>query len=304
MQIGVNVLNFGPGASPSALLRWAQIAEGLGYHSVMISDHVAITSDVEQRYPEPFYDPLVALTWLAGQTRHVKLGTTVIVLPYRNPLLMARMVANIDHLTSGRFIFGVGVGNAKLEFQALGVPHAHRGAIGNEYLAAMKALWTQQVASFDGKHVSFQQVAGARPFQSPHPPVWVGGSSDGAMRRAVRHGDAWHPILRTLKQLETENMPRLRQIAERAQRALPAFCPRIRLELTESLITGEDRIAGTGTLDQVRRDLATLQRMGAEHVILDWYTGNPQDTVRHETGWRMLGVLAEQALDLPNEALR
>ena len=302
--MGVNILNFGAGASAPALLRWAQIAEGLGYHSVMISDHVALTADVRQRYPEPFFDPFTTLAWLAGQTRQIRLGTTVIVLPYRSPLLMARLVANIDHLSNGRFIFGVGVGGAKLEFEALGVPVSHRGAITNEYLAAMIALWTNEEASFKGRHVSFQNVAGPKPFQSPHPPIWVGGSSDGAIQRAARYGDAWHPILHTLQGVESESLPNMRRYAESAQRPLPAFCPRIRLEITAHAITNADRASGTGNLDQVRSDLETLQAMGAQHVTLDWYTGDPDSTKHHQVGWRMLSVLAEQVLDLPNKALR
>src|SRR5215475_6260342 len=157
MRVGVNILNFGPGVGADALGRWARLAEDLGYHSVMISDHVAMTADVRQRYPEPFYDPFTTLAWMAGQTTRVQLGTTVCVLPYRHPILMARLAANIDTLSGGRFIFGVGVGNpnSKLEAEAMGVPFHRRGAIANEYLEAIKILWTQETASFEGKFVSF-----------------------------------------------------------------------------------------------------------------------------------------------------
>ena len=96
MQVGVNILNFGPGSSPDALLRWAQVSEALGVHSIMISDHVAITPSVATRYPEPYWDVFASLSWLAGQTRRLQLGTTVVVLPYRHPVLTARLVSNID----------------------------------------------------------------------------------------------------------------------------------------------------------------------------------------------------------------
>src|SRR5262249_13204039 len=141
VRVGVNILNFGPGANPRDLLGWAQVAEALGYHSLMISDHVAITPSVAVRYPEPFYDTFTTLAWLAGQTNRIQLGTTVVVLPYRHPILTARLVANIDQLSGGRFIFGTGVGNAADEFKALGLPHARRGSLANECLAAMLALW-------------------------------------------------------------------------------------------------------------------------------------------------------------------
>src|SRR5688572_25319740 len=105
MKVGVNILNFGPGANPVDLLRWAQTAESLGYHGIFVSDHVAVTPSVAQRYPEPFFDTFTTLAWLAGQTQRVDLGTTVCVLPYRHPVLTARLTANVDQLSRGRFIF-------------------------------------------------------------------------------------------------------------------------------------------------------------------------------------------------------
>src|SRR5499426_592280 len=195
MKIGVNLLNFGPGVTPEALLGWTQLAETLGYHFVMISDHVAMTPDVVARYPAPLYDPFVTLAWLARATRRLELGTTVVILPYRHPLHTARLAANIDRLSGGRFIFGVGVGWAKQEFEALGLPFERRGAMSSDYLAAIKTAWTSDPASYSGPFVSFRDVqTGPSPVRTPHPPVWVGGGSEAAMRRAVRLGDAWHPI--------------------------------------------------------------------------------------------------------------
>src|SRR5687767_9039486 len=101
MKVGVNILNFGPGAAPDKLLAWAQLSESLGYHSVMISDHIAITPSVRPRYSEPFFDTFMTLSWLAGQTKRVALGTTVCVLPYRHSVLTAREVANIDNFSGG-----------------------------------------------------------------------------------------------------------------------------------------------------------------------------------------------------------
>src|SRR3984893_18326616 len=227
MKIGVNILNFGPGTNLASLERWAQLAEGLGYHFAMISDHVAVTPDVHSRYPAPFYDPFIALAWLAGVTKNLELGATVIILPYRHPLLTARMAANIDHLCRGRFILGVGVGWTKQEFQALGVPFEQRGAIANEYLAVIKKCWANDVVSHDGRYVSFREVhTGPRPVRSPHPPIWVGGRSESAMRRAVRYGDAWHPIRFRIDWLANEGLPALRKIAAEGA-PVPALCPRI-----------------------------------------------------------------------------
>src|SRR3989441_5232291 len=146
MRIGVNLLNFGPGANPDSLTRWTQLAETLGYHLVMISDHVALTPDVVARYPGPYYDPFVTLGWLARATTRVELGTTVVILPYRHPLHTARLTANIDQLSGGRFIFGVGVGWAKQEFETLGVPFERRGGMADDYPAASKTPGAREPA--------------------------------------------------------------------------------------------------------------------------------------------------------------
>lgn len=305
MKVGVNLLNFGPGATPESLLRWTRIAESLGYHLAMISDHVAVTPDVAARYPAPLYDPFTALAWLAPQAPTIELGTTVVILPYRHPLETARMTADLDVLTGGRFVFGVGVGWAREEFEALGVPFARRGALTDEYLEVIRTCWTQDVATYRGRTVAFRDVQTTpRPVQRPHPPVWVGGASDAALRRAVRHGDAWHPIRVRLDTLRDDGLVRLRRIAEAEGRPVPALCPRIRFRVTEKPVAEAERLAGEGTLDQVRDDLLALKALGARYVLLDTFTGDVEATRHHETAWRMLAVLAEQVLDLPRQDLR
>src|SRR5207253_12263 len=208
------------------------------------------------RYPAALYDPCATLAWLAGVTQRVELGTTVVILPYRHPLHAARLAANVDRLSGGRFIFGVGVGWARQEFEALGVPFERRGAISNDYLAAIKTAWTSDPASYTGPFVSFRDVhTGPRPVRAPHPPIWVGGASDAAMRRDVRLGDAWHPIRVRLPWLRDTGLPALRRIADKEGRPVPALCPRIRLGITDVKLADDARIAGEGSLDQVRADL-------------------------------------------------
>jgi probable F420-dependent oxidoreductase len=305
MKVGINLINFGPGVTPESLARSVELAETLGYHLVMISDHVAITPDVQGRYPAPFYDPFTTLGWIAALTRRVELGTTVIILPYRHPLETARMVANLDQLSGGRLILGIGAGWAKQEFDALGIPFHQRGAMTNDYLVAMKTAWSHDVASYEGRFVSFKDVHTApRPVRAPHPPIWVGGASDAALYRAVRYGDGWHPIRIRVDWLRDQGLPRLRQIAESERRPTPAVCPRIRLRLTPSALAEERRVAGEGSLDQVRADLEALQALGARYVLLDTYADDPEDTRRPETGWEMLTTVAERILDLPRETLR
>ena len=305
MRVGVNLINFGPGANPESMFRTVQLAEALGYHLVMTSDHIAVTPDVSSRYPAPFYEPLTTLGWLAGITRSIEIGTTVIIVPYRSPLEIARACANVDGLSAGRFILGVGVGWAQQEFDALGIPFHRRGAITDEYLEAIKLLWTRDVASYEGKFVSFHDIHTApRPVRTPHPPIWVGGSSDLAMRRAIRYGDAWHPIRIRVSEFRDRDVPRLRVIAEREQRSTPALCPRIRLRIMDQPMPDEQRIAGEGDLDQIRQDLESLEALGCEYVLLDTYFDDVEATTHHETSWQMLATVAEKALDLAHQRVR
>jgi probable F420-dependent oxidoreductase len=305
MKFGVNLINFGPSADPEALARWAKLTESLGYHFLMTSDHLALTPDVQARYPAPFYEPFTTLGWLAGVTRRIEIGSTVVILPYRHPLQVARMAANVDQFSGGRLLFGIGVGWSQQEFAALGVPFHRRGALTDEYLAALKTLWTNDVASFQGRYVAFTEVHTApRPRRMPHPPIWVGGASDAAMRRAVRFGDAWHPNRVRPGWLRNIGLPRLRQIAEAEEHPVPALCPRIRLRLMDAPLPDDRRLVGEGVLDQVRADLEALQQLDSQYVLLDSYYDDVEATGRPEVAWGMLTTLAEKALDLRHEGLR
>ena len=305
MKVGVNLINFGPSANPSSLKSWAQLTEALGYHHLMTSDHLAVTPDVQTRYPGPLYEPISTLGWLAGITERVMIGTTVLIVPYRSPLEIARAFANIDQLSGGRCILGVGVGWAEQEFAALNAPFNKRGAMTNDYLAAIKALWTQDQASYDGEFVQFSGVdTSPRPVQTPHPPIWVGGSSDAALRRTVRYGDAWHPIRPKLATFRDVDIPRLQRIADAEGKPMPQLCPRIRLRLTESPMPEDSRHMGEGVIDQVKADMAALQEIGCPHVLLDTYYDDIEATRNVETAWRMVTLMAEQVLDLAGETLK
>ncbi|MEE3248752.1 MAG: TIGR03619 family F420-dependent LLM class oxidoreductase [Chloroflexota bacterium] len=305
MKVGVNLINFGPGVTPGSLKSWAQLSESLGYHLLMTSDHIAITPDVQSRYPAPFFEPVSLLGWLAGVTDTMEIGTTVLIVPYRNPLEIARAFANVDQLSGGRFILGVGIGWAQEEFQGLRVPFRSRGAITNEYLEAIKLLWTQDVASYEGKFASFKNVHTApRPVQTPHPPIWVGGPSEAALRRTVCYGDAWHPIRIRIDWFKESGIPRLREIADEEGKAMPALCPRIRLRITDSPVPDEQRVAGEGSLDQVHRDLAQLEELGCTYVVLDTYADDVDAIGNNEASWQMLSLMAEKVLDLDKRAVR
>jgi alkanesulfonate monooxygenase SsuD/methylene tetrahydromethanopterin reductase-like flavin-dependent oxidoreductase (luciferase family) len=272
----VNVPNFGPGTNPDVLRRWALTVEGLGFDLLMVSDHIAVTPDVAAQYPAPFYEPFTTLAWLAGITRRIRLGTTVLIVPYRHPLLVARMAANLNDLSGGRLILGVGVGWARQEFDALGVAYHERGALTDEYLAAIREAWRND-----------------QDYRSGQVPLWIGGTSDAALRRAVRLGDAWHPLRFTPGWL-TGALDRLSAIAAEQQRPQPALMPRIALRLTEAPITGEARLAGHGTIDQIADDLEQLRSLGAGTVLLDPFNGDQHEISHPEGAWRALATVADR----------
>ncbi|MGW8782854.1 TIGR03619 family F420-dependent LLM class oxidoreductase [Streptomyces sp. NPDC055796] len=274
MKIGINVLNFGPGTDPGILRSWAQTLEGLGFDLLMVSDHIAITPDVAERYPAPFYEPFTTLSWLAGLTTRIRLGTTVLIAPYRHPLLTARMAANLDELSGGRLVLGVGVGWARQEFAALGIPFERRGRLTDDHLRDIRAAWANTASHGSGRI-----------------PVWVGGNSDAGLRRAVRLGDAWHPLRCTLPWLR-EAAVRLKEAADEQHLPVPALAPRIALKLTQVPVTGPQRLAGEGTIDQVMDDLDQLRLLGAEIVVLDTYSGDPRQTCRPQEAWQALATVA------------
>jgi len=274
VKIGVNVLNFGPGTDPGVLRSWAQTVEGLAFDLLMVSDHIAITPDVAERYPAPFYEPFTTLSWLAGLTTRVRLGTTVLIAPYRHPLLTARMAANLDQLSGGRLVLGVGVGWARQEFAALGIPFERRGRLTDDHLRAMRAAWAD-TAAYGNRRI----------------PVWVGGNSDAGLRRAVRLGDAWHPLRCTMPWLR-EAVDRLKASADEQHLPVPTFAPRIALKLTAAPVSGPQRLAGEGTIDQILDDLDQLRLLGAETVVLDPYDGDPRETCHPQAAWQALATVA------------
>ncbi len=274
MQIGVNVPNFAPGTDPEMLRRWAQTIEGLGFDLLMVSDHVAVTPDVAGRYPAPFYEPFTTLSWLAGVTHRVRLGTTVLVIPYRHPLLTARMAANLNRLAGGRLVLGVGVGWARQEFEALGVPFRQRGVLTDEYLHTMREAWRN-----------------TDDYEAPAIPIWVGGNSDAAIRRAVLLGDAWHP-LRFMPGWLAEAVSRLKATADGLDRHVPALTPRIALQETREPVSAPDRLAGVGTIDQIIADIDQMRLLGAETVVLDPFNGDLTEIRQPERAWRTLAAVA------------
>jgi probable F420-dependent oxidoreductase len=248
-------------------------AEELGLDGVFVPDHILAKPATTQHYGPHWPDPFSFLAFLAGRTRRIKLGASVIVLPYRNALVAAKAAATVDQASGGRFIFGVGVGWDEAEFTDLRLPFRERGKLSDDYLRAIKAAWTSDVPEYSGAYASF---AGAtfspRPAQRPHPPIWVGGSPGGisapAVRRCALLGDAWHPLALSLDDIE-KGYATLRDLAARNGRhdAL-GLAPRNLLDLTDSA-KGAGRGAFQGSVDEIASDIRRVRALGAEWMTFD-----------------------------------
>ena len=269
VQIGVTLPNYGPPlARPDTLVRLARLAEDLGADGVWLSDHLVAPVGARSIYPydrrpdpkpgdlgviEEFYEPMVTLAFLAGQTRRVRLGVSAYVMPYRNPVLTAKHVATLDALSGGRVVLAVGVGWLREEFAALGVPFAGRGRRTDDYLAVCRALWAGGTASYAGDRYVLPPVrTGPRPTQQPHPPLWIAGNSTAAIERAARHGDGWHAIDLSPAELRPL-VSRLRARVEAHGR--PAGSVRVTMRRLVAPLEG------------VRRDLAAYRDAGLDYLV-------------------------------------
>jgi probable F420-dependent oxidoreductase len=213
-----------------ALCRFARAVEELGFESLWTGDHIVLPTEETDQYPytedgrftaspdDPQLDGLMTLSFVASATREIQIGTTVIIVPYRNPIVQAKMFATLDVLTGGRAVCGVGVGWLEKEFDVLGASYLDRGPVTDEYLQIFKELWTSERPEFHGNHYDFEGIFFApKPLQKPHLPIWVGGHSRRAIRRTVKYGDAWHPTRQTPEYV-TGMLPYLRQFCDKVGR--------------------------------------------------------------------------------------
>jgi probable F420-dependent oxidoreductase len=249
MRFGIHLPQYGRAASAEAVVRAAQQAEEIGFGDVWVSDHLAVPTGAP--YPPPFlYEPVVTLTFAAAATSTVGLGTSVLVLPYRHPLHLAKELATLDVLSGGRLVVGAGSGWLEGEFEALGVPFAARGARTDEAIDALRACWERRPTDFEGPSVYLHDLQ-VLPQPGRRIPIWVGGHAAPALRRAITRGDGWHGTFRDAA-ATTPLLARLRR-----ERPDPDF--------TLSMRVAWDGLSGD--LDEFRRELDAFEAAGLQHLL-------------------------------------
>jgi probable F420-dependent oxidoreductase len=246
-------------ASPEAIVAAAKKAEVVGFDAIFVNDHIVVGDDARSAPWTNVYDPFVAMSFIAAHTSRIRVGVSVLIMPYRNPVATAKSLATLDRMSGGRLTVGVGAGWNEAEFAALGVPFRERGARTDEYLRLWQACWAPGKVSFAGKFFSFVDMhVNPKPRQQPHPPIWVGGTSDAALRRAARFAALWQPTPLSIAQL-TERQTALRKACEVIGRhPIPT---RMSFRVEFSTITGNappsgrERPPGHGTPAEVAADL-------------------------------------------------
>jgi probable F420-dependent oxidoreductase len=288
MDFGLHLPASTAGVKADDLIRFAQQAEALGYYCITVADHVVVPRDisvpypytVDGKYPGTGYhlETLMTMSYLAGATQRIRFVTSVMILPYRNPVVTAKMLASLDVLSGGRVIVGAGVGWMKEEFETIRTePFEERGKVTDEYITAFRELWSSDNPSFNGKYCRFSNIVFLpKPVQKPTIPIWIGGHSKQAIRRAARLGDGWHPIggVPTIP-LEPEgireDMNLLFDYAAKAGRDPK----KIRVALKGSLFDREKQITPgkrrrfIGSAEELAFDIREYRSAGVDTMIFD-----------------------------------
>jgi probable F420-dependent oxidoreductase len=316
MRYGFYLPTRGPVATRAALETLVQRAEAIGFHSVVIADHIVLPVTMTSKYPYTVsgafpsdgdsLEQLALMAFVAGVTHRLRLITSVMIVPHRNPVVTAKALATIDVLSEGRVTVGVGVGWLREEFEALHAPEfSRRGAVTDEFLRIFKTLWAETPASFEGEFYSFSNILCLpQPLQKPHPPIWIGGHSRAALQRAARYGDGWHPVganpAAPLRAGEMRaKLSQLRRLTEAEGRDPAALMISYKAPLYDESLTGSSLAAGSderrpfsGTSDQILEDIATYEALGVSELILDFRSDHLEKSLERMEHFAALAGMA------------
>jgi probable F420-dependent oxidoreductase len=304
MEFGVNTFTRGAMDSRKGYMAVAAAAERQGFAFLSVNDHVVVPRDIASRYPYSEegswaggktghnFDQLATLAFLAGCTEKLKLLSSVMVVPHRQPVLTAKMLSSIDVFAEGRLIVGCGAGWMKEEFEALETKSYHaRGKVTDEYIEAFKVLWTADDPVYDGEYAKFSNLMfEPKPYRKPHPPIWIGGESPAAMKRAARLGDAWYPgslnpqfRIDSAAKLSAQ-VAELRRLTEAAGRKSDAvdiaFIVLWQVDWTaRKNVAGDARQMFTGSSADMAEDVAALAKAGVKHLNLSFQVDTVSSTI-------------------------
>lgn len=280
MRLGYTLPHLGPGIGPEIVARCAKEAEDLGFDSLWVTDRLLWPIDLHTRYPvgdgslpvkyKNVLDPLETLTFAAARTRRVALGTSVLNLPWYNPVLLARQLTTLDVLSAGRLRIGFGMGWSPEEYEAAGAPWEDRGKRADEMIQALKKIWTTDPVEFKGTyHRIAKSVIGPKPVQKPHPPIYMAAYAPAALKRTALEADGWLPVGIPLSGIGPmfEGIKVMAKEAGRDPAAL-VLIVRANVEIHNTPIQKE-RVDFTGTLEQIADDIKAAQKLGAAETVLD-----------------------------------
>jgi probable F420-dependent oxidoreductase len=281
VRLGYFLPQMGPAVGPDALVAVARRAEEIGWDSLWVTERLLFPLEPKTPYPSPdgvlpdvyrtVIDPLSALTYVAGHTSRIALGTSILNVPWYNATLLARSLTALDVLSKGRLRVGFGTGWSLDEYEAVGVPWTERGGRADENIEALMAIWTPDPVAFEGEHFRISpSVIGPKPVQAPRPPIYMAAYTEAAMARVVRFADGWMPVGVPLEGIEGM-FAQIRSMATDAGRDAEALELIVRgnLHITEQPIDA-DRFIFTGTLEQIGEDVAAVRAAGAAEMIMDF----------------------------------
>jgi probable F420-dependent oxidoreductase len=292
-SFGLDVGIYGALANPETILQLARHAEGAGFESIWLADHVAFPVSIASKYPysatgdfpsrlsEPLMEPVATMAVLVGATKRVRIGTAALIMPYRNPVLLARMLVTLDHFSGGRIVLGAGVGWLEEEFNVLDAhDFKRRGKVTDEYLEIFKAICAGGEVAYRGETYAFEPIFSAPgSLQRPHPPILIGGLSDAALRRVVRHGNGWLAVTAGPEML-AQRVATLRRLAQDAGRRFEdlTLTYKLFLNIGEAKRSAFDaREPGTGSVAEIRDDIKRLFDLGFTKIIVRYRGSNATD---------------------------
>jgi probable F420-dependent oxidoreductase len=281
MRTGFNLPQLGRAASPQAIAQAAQRAEALGYDSVWVTERLLFPVKPQTPYPvspdgslpEPFkhgLDPLETLTFAAAHTRRVGLGTSVLDIPFYNPVVLARRLTTLDVLSGGRLRVGLGLGWSQDEFEAVGADPRERGRRADEFLRVLKAIWTSDPVEFHGQYFRLpRSFIGPKPVQKPHPPIYLAAFSPAALKRVAALADGWNPTAIPAEGM-AQMMGQIRELAKAAGRdpASLALIVRANLHVTPKPLDANRGIF-SGSLEQIKEDIDRVRALKADELFFD-----------------------------------